>query len=177
MGPGYDLPPLIFTSDEIEALVLGLRMVEAWSDPSLARSAADVAAKVKAVLPGALGQHMQATALFVPQCHIPNGSNAAFATVRTAIFSQHRLTFEYVRADGNSLPREVRPLGLFFWGKKWTLVAWCELRNDFRSFRLDRMTKLQATRRRFVGEPGTNLEDFFRYVKQVSGSKNKSVHM
>lgn len=171
LGRGYDLPPLMFTADELQALVLGVRMVKAWSDADLARAATDAAAKIEAVLPKSLRHRLGDTPLFAPEFHIPKDRNALLGVVRSAIAAHNALAFEYTRADGNKTERRARPLGLFFWGDIWTLVAWCELRHDFRSFRLDRIKHLRADRSPFEAEPGQTLEDFFRYVARVSKRK------
>ena len=169
LGRGFDLPPLMFTPDEIEALVLGTRMVEAWSDQDLARAASDVISKVEGVLPPSLKHRLGKTALFAPKFHIPENRNALLSDMRSSITAGRRLSFEYTRADGKRTERKVRPLGLFFWGNTWTLVAWCELRTDFRSFRLDRIERLTVHAGSFEAERGRTLEDFLRYVAQPSG--------
>jgi predicted DNA-binding transcriptional regulator YafY len=81
-----------------------------------------------------------------------------------------RLTYRH--PVGAATDRTVQPLGLFFWGKVWTLVAWCELRSDFRSFRLDRMQTVVAGGT-FSPEPGRTLEEFFRYVAAHAGERNQ----
>lgn len=173
LGRGFDLPPLMFTPDEIEALVLGARMVQAWSDPDLARAASDVVTKVEAILPRLLAQRLAKTALFAPKFHIPKDRNALLSEVRSAILARHPLSFVYTTADSKKTERQVHPLGLFFWGAAWTLVAWCNLRSDFRSFRLDRMERLRVERRRFEAERGKTLEDFFHHVAKASEEKRR----
>ncbi|HTB34826.1 MAG TPA: WYL domain-containing protein, partial [bacterium] len=76
------------------------------------------------------------------------------------------LRFRYTAEDGRSTQRTVRPLALLFWGRVWTLAAWCELRRDFRSFRADRMQGLKAGPRTFKDEPGKTLKDFQRRVRR-----------
>ena len=72
----------------------------------------------------------------------------------------------YTSGPGDDTDRVVRPLGLFFWGTTWSLTAWCELREDFRSFRLDRMREMQVSNIRFPDEPGRTIDDFFRKVDE-----------
>jgi predicted DNA-binding transcriptional regulator YafY len=84
--------------------------------------------------------------------------------LRNAAKQQIKVQFDYTRADGQASSRTVHPLGLFYWGKIWTLAAWCELRDDFRHFRLDRMENLQPTYTNYPSLPGRTLQDFLATV-------------
>jgi predicted DNA-binding transcriptional regulator YafY len=98
---------------------------------------------------------------------IPAGDVACakrFYEQREAINGRRLLRFEYVRQDGEASSRDVRPLALYFWGLVWTLAAWCELRDDFRSFRVDRISNPAILDRTFAEEPGKALEDFISRV-------------
>jgi predicted DNA-binding transcriptional regulator YafY len=163
---GFDLPPLMFSRSEIEAMVLGARFVTSWADPGLARAAEDALARVEAVLPDALKQRLNATPLFAPGFHIHPEIMRELASIRTAIDERRKLRLGYTRKDGEASDRVVRPLGLFFWGITWSMVGWCELRDDFRSFRLDRMRELQVLRETFRDEPGRTIEDFQRLMRE-----------
>jgi len=90
-------------------------------------------------------------------------SSYALMMVRTALTEKRRLQIQYRRGDGEETERVVRPLGAFFWGRTWTLAAWCELREDFRTFRLDRMGLIEAGDA-FEDEPGRGLRDYLRRV-------------
>lgn len=163
----YDLPPLMFDDDEIEALVLGARLVAAHSDAHLARAAASVLSKVEAVLPKRLEDRVAESALYAPRRSLDPRSSENLTSVRAALAEVRRLSFEYCDGADQSTKRTVRPLGAFFWGKHWTLAAWCELRDDFRSFRLDRMDEVQL-RAPFEAEEGRRLEDYLgRYGAQA----------
>ncbi len=83
-----------------------------------------------------------------------------------ACIDRRVLAFAYTREDGQSSEREVRPLALYFWSGVWTLAAWCELRKDFRMFRIDRMQDVQVLEREFVQKKGQRLED---YLRQATG--------
>ena len=133
MRAGFDLPPLMFTADELEALVLGARMVEAWGDVNLAHRARDVLSKVKNVLPEELEKRLEKVHLFAPGFHVPEQIRLNLEPLRRAISEQRKVRLSYTRADGQGSERIIHPLGLFFWGQTWTLVAWCELRDDFRN--------------------------------------------
>jgi predicted DNA-binding transcriptional regulator YafY len=158
---GFDLPPLMFTAPEIEAMVLGVRVVTSWGDAALARAAGDALARVEAALPDWLKAKMAATPLYAPGFHVPERVVNALSTIRAAIEGQRKIHLDYIDADGTPTERTVRPLGLFFWGSGWSMAAWCELRTGFRNFRLDRMASLDVLDERFEAEPGQTLEDFF----------------
>lgn len=156
---GFDLPPLMFSEAEITALTLGARIVASWADPELARAAGSVLSKVETVLPDGLRQHLDETRLFAPLTQIPPETAACMALLRGAIDTCHRVRFCYTRADGACSQRTVWPLGLFFWGSVWTLGAWCELRSDFRNFRLDRVSELSRCEDTFPPTEGRMLHD------------------
>ena len=84
--------------------------------------------------------------------------------MRDAINGRRLLRFEYVRQDGEASTRDVRPLALYFWGSVWTLAAWCELWNDFRSFRVDRISNPTILDGTFIEEAGKTLDDFISRV-------------
>ncbi|MBZ0121329.1 MAG: YafY family transcriptional regulator [Sandaracinaceae bacterium] len=161
---GYDLPPLMFDAEEIQALVLGARVVEGFGDERLAKAADRVLAKIEAVLPSSLRSVMEETSLYAVGGSREARGAGALGTVREALRSKHKLRIEYERPDGEASSRVVRPLGAFFWGRTWTLTAWCELRNGFRNFRLDRMRSCAPLGERFGDEPGRTLRDFLRTV-------------
>src|SRR5215471_10195824 len=140
LQPGFDLPPLMFDRDEIQALVLGARIVRQFGDATLSRASDTILTKVAAVLPKDLVPLLSETRLFVPP-RLRGGETAdALALSREALVGRKRLRIAYATKDGVATERTVRPLGIFFWGRTWTLAAWCELRQDFRNFRLDRVT-------------------------------------
>lgn len=168
MRGGYQLPPLMFDADELAALALGSRMVQGWSDAELGRAAERALLKIEAALPAALKPRLERQALLVPDFHVPPAMVAPLGLLRRAIGGSCKVAFAYTRADGAASRRTVWPLGLFFWGETWTLGAWCELRGEYRSFRLDRMANLAVLDARFQG--GGLLED---YIRVVSGGSAK----
>jgi len=157
----FDMPPLMFDFDEIEALTAGARMVQAWSSPQLARAAQSALDKIAAALPSDKRIAMDRTRLYAPTFLVDRELGRVMDTMREAIVESRRLSFSYTDMGDKASERKVRPLGLYFWGRKWTLAAWCELRVDFRNFRLDRM-KHVAIGTRFPDEPGKRLDDFLR---------------
>jgi len=157
---GYDLPPLMFTEEEIEALVLGARIIESWADPALAKAAGDVVAKVEAVLPENLRDQVSRTPLSAPADHKTVPLSVDAAAIRAALRNRRKLHFHYCNAESRASERVVRPLALAFYGPVWLLIAWCELRADFRAFRLDRMERMTVLEDRFAEERGKTLHDF-----------------
>jgi predicted DNA-binding transcriptional regulator YafY len=155
---GYDLPPLMFDREEIQALVLGARIVAQFGDPALARASESILGKVAGVLPKELEPLLADTRLFVPNTRSGARSAAGLALAREALVARRRLHLRYANEKGEESERTVRPLGVFFWGKTWTLAAWCEMRTAFRNFRLDRMNGATLGDR-FEEEEGRTLRD------------------
>jgi len=156
--PGYDLPPLMFDREEIQALVLGARIVRQFGDPALARASESILAKVASVLPKELEPILADTRLYVPSILSGGRSADGLAIAREALVARRRLRFRYANERGDASERTVRPLGVFFWGRTWTLAAWCEMRTAFRHFRLDRISA-PSIGDAFDDEPGRTLRD------------------
>ncbi len=162
LHPDFDLPPLMFNHNEIEALVIGARMVESWGGPTLAQGARSALSKIAAVLPKDKRATLESSRLFSPDFFINPQMGAQMDVLRQAIDSHRFVRLEYRDVDSKESERRVRPLGLFFWGGAWTLGAWCELRNDFRNFRLDRVTNSVVHDERYSDEAGRRLADYLR---------------
>lgn len=162
----FDLPPLMFAKQEIEALVLGARLVKSWSDAELAEAADSALVKIEAVLPDRLRVRLDEITLFAPNFRgEPRAFAANLPNLRGAILERRKVRFAYTRRDDEHSARTVRPLGLFFWGYNWTLSGWCELRDDFRSFRVDRIAELEVRDDAFEPEPGRTLEDYLERMQ------------
>lgn len=159
---GFDLPPLMFKETEIEALVLGARIVESWTDAELADSASDAIAKIEAVIPERLRGYMANTALLAPPSHRMEPISFDLAELRRAVRSQCKVRFRYTDVLRQKSERSVRPLSLAYFGPVWLLAAWCELRDDFRTFRLDRIADFSVLEERFRPERGKTLHDFLK---------------
>jgi len=170
-GVGYtlrrdlDLPPLMFTRDELTALVLGARMVQAWGGAASAASADQALQRIEAVLPAELRERLDAILMYAPGHRMVQPLKERLDVLHDACVGRRVIGFGYSKEDGQSSEREVRPLALYFWGGAWTLAAWCELRKDFRVFRIDRMQEVRVLRREFVQKKGQRLEDFVRETK------------
>jgi predicted DNA-binding transcriptional regulator YafY len=159
---GFDLPPLMFKEAEIEALVLGARIVESWADRELSEAATDAIAKIEAVIPDRLRGYMASTALLAPPLHFMEPIRFDLADLRRAVRSQIKVHFRYTDVLGQGSERTVRPLSLAYFGPVWVLAAWCELRVDFRTFRLDRMEGFGVLEEHFRAEAGKTLHDFLK---------------
>jgi predicted DNA-binding transcriptional regulator YafY len=156
----FELPPLMFDEEEIEALVLGARIVRAWADRKLARAAEEALQKIENVLPPRLKSRLAESALMAPDFHVSQRFRSGLEDLRRAIREQRKARFHYVdRAQAGS-ERTVHPLGLAYWGQTWTLTAWCEMRAGFRNFRLDRIERLQIAEEKFDQVAGQTLTDF-----------------
>lgn len=169
MRSGYDLPPLMFTRDEIVALVAGARMVQAFGGAAMARAAAEALIKIAAVLPAGEKDRIKRTEIHTPSYVMSDAVREAVDVVERAVEARSVLSIDYRDEQGRSSERDVRPLGLWFWGRVWTLVAWCEMRDDFRAFRIDRIVSLQPSGRIFRQERGKTLADFFRGMEMREG--------
>lgn len=167
---GFDVPPLMFTLNEIEALAVGARMVEAWGGPVLADSARTAIEKIVAALPADRRLAVEQTRLYAPAYHVDGKAMRQLEAVRDAIGARRVLRLDYRDVKGSASEREVWPLALYFWGGSWTIAAWCESRNDFRNFRVDRVAELKALERRYPDQDGRRLADFLRAVQSPGGS-------
>ncbi|MBA83610.1 helix-turn-helix transcriptional regulator [Thalassobius sp. S69A] len=161
MREGYDLPPLMFTQDEIVALVAGARMVRAWGGANMAAAAEEALVKINAVLPDTA--RTRANEVHVHAFDMSRMSElerARLDQIERATNTQTSLDLTYLDLSEQHSTRRVRPLGAWYWGTVWTLTGWCELRQDFRSFRLDRITDLSEGPR-FKPQRGQTLRDFY----------------
>lgn len=145
LRPGFMLPPLMFTEEEIEALVLGSRWVAKQPDNRLSTAARDALNKIAAVLPDDLRESVDTSALLVGPGDGSATDGVDLADVRKAIRSERKLDITYRDGNGSQSSRLIWPFALGFFDKMRVIVAWCELRQDFRHFRTDRLSRLEAT--------------------------------
>ncbi len=171
LGQGFELPPLMFTTDEARALAVATRIAQQWLDPALALAAGDAMSRVLSVLPAATRTEVDRMPLFVPPVGLSPGVGDLLRRLREATLRRTVLAIEYLDASEQRSTRRIWPLGCFFWGKVWTLAAWCEHRQDFRSFRVDRIASLRVLEERFADEPGRNLADLLRREADCVGTQ------
>jgi predicted DNA-binding transcriptional regulator YafY len=166
-GAGFDLPPMMFSAEEAKAMVASVRLAQPWLDATLALAAEGALGKMLSALPSASRAAAESLALYTAPVEF-NGlsttDGANLRLLREAVSAQRMVSMVYVDAKESNTQRLVRPLGCFYWGRVWTLVAWCESRHDFRSFRVDRMKRLEVTEKGFRMETGKTLADFLRTV-------------
>ncbi|MEM8932892.1 MAG: YafY family protein [Acidobacteriota bacterium] len=176
---GYDLPPLHFGRIEIEALALGLRVVASWTDDELASAARSALGKVEAVLPDGRSGQVRETALFAPPLTDQPPIAIDLPSLRSAIRERRKIHIEYRDASGRTSERTVRPFGLAFYGWVWVMAAWCELRQDYRAFRPDRMVTLEVLDEVFeLAVEAPSMDGYLRYVTRRSddGGSDDSCH-
>src|ERR1039458_7007340 len=148
----------MFTTDEIEAVVTGARIIAAWGGPALGGHARPAISKIALALPKTRREEIERACLFAVDFHIPQGAAAGLDTVRQAIVEHRKLHIDYSDSANRASKRVVHPLALYFWGATWSLAAWCESRKDFRNFRLDRIHKLEIGAAKFEDIPGADLQ-------------------
>lgn len=158
---GYQVPPLMFNEEELQALVFGADVARSWGDAEMAQAADSILAKVDAVLPERLRPALDTHRLVVPDTSMSERTTVLLGEVRDGINRRVRLFLDYQDASEQGTERIVWPLTLLYWGKTWTLGAWCELRQAFRSFRVDRISTVNVLNSTFPDEPGKRLEDYF----------------
>lgn len=161
----YDVPPLMFTSIEVEALVAGLRLLKAWGGGALAAAADPALEKLVAALPPSRRLAAQQSRIFAPEYVNQAHVRETFDVVHTAMGAQRLLLLDYCDAQQRVTERVVQPLGLFFWGNAWLLAAWCTTRTDYRSFRLDRCRAIRMLDDHFHETPDRSLNGFLRAVR------------
>jgi predicted DNA-binding transcriptional regulator YafY len=162
LGQGFDLPPLIFTPREAQALVVMTRVAQQWLDPALARASESALSRVLSILPAEQRHAAQHTPVYSPPWGLTAEQQPRLQLWREATQNAHKLALTYGDAQGRSTERTVWPLGSFFWGAVWTLVAWCEKRQAFRSFRLDRIQSMVCLPETFRLAEGQRLIDYLR---------------
>ena len=121
--------------------------------------------KILSVLPPAARVAAEAQALYAPSVGLDPRVQSHLQALREAVHSRHMVQIDYADVHGRPSLRRLRPLGCFYWGKVWTLSAWCELRNDFRAFRIDRISSITVLDEQFRQEPGKTLADLLRKVE------------
>lgn len=162
----FDLPPLLFTPEELTALVLGARLVKAWGGAESVEAANSALARIEAVLPEELVARFNAILLYAPGYKMSAAERRLLDKMHAACLSRNALRFNYTKLDGTRTDgRSVRPLALYCWSGTWTLTAWCELRDDFRTFRLDHIDSFEVLDRTFEQRRGQRLSDYLRRVQ------------
>ena len=145
-------------------------MVRAFGGAAMARAAEEALVKIGAVLPEAEKDRISRTEIHTPMWVVTDADREAIDLIERAVEKRDVLTLDYRDEAGRGSARDVRPLGLWFWGKVWTLIAWCEMRNDFRAFRIDRIASVRPAGRIFRPERGKQLADYYRSIERREAS-------
>ena len=161
----YHLPPLVFDVEEIESLVLGAAMVGSWSDEQMAGTARRALVKIRGAPPEQQKGGQYETSLFSPQSSQKIPWSVDFTAIRRAIRNKNKLAFNYTDDKGKESRRAIRPLAMAFFAPGWLVAGWCELREDFRNFRLDRMARMDVLDEHFRDERGKTLRDYLKQMR------------
>ena len=160
----YELPPLNLNEAEIDALVLGIKMVSTWTSDSLSQAARSLSNKIESVLP----EHVRneySPIVYAPDLSVREYEREIWGQCYEAIKKRYIVLIRYETPDGNLTHRKVYPLGLFYWGGKWTLGSWCTLRESFRDFRLDRMVEIKIIKERYEKTDSINLQESMKLAR------------
>jgi predicted DNA-binding transcriptional regulator YafY len=160
MRPGFMLPPLMFSEEEIEALVLGSRWVAKQADDPLAAAAGNALAKIAAVLPADLRESLDASTLLVGPRRAGPAGGIDLAAVRAAIRAEKKLAIAYRDAKGEHTERTIWPFALGFLDHARIVAAWCEMRQDIRHFHTERIVRLEATGERYPRRRAALLKEW-----------------
>ena len=156
----------MFTQAEANALVASLRLAQAWLDPGMAGDAEAALGKIFSVLSVSSRAAAESLPLYAPVMGVDVATQGKLQLLREAAQARRKLRVDYVDAAGKNSQRVLWPLGCFYWGSVWTLAAWCEARQDFRGFRVDRMVQLELLDAPMGREPGRTLADFLRAARK-----------
>ena len=165
------LPPLGFKDDELEALVLGLREVAAVGDPALADAAWSALTKLRARLPERQAHRLRHSVLVAHRFHPPALPAIDSGTLREACWDERIVGFAYTDKNGASTQREVKPLSIMLFDQSHCLLAWCLTRDDYRAFRLDRMSDLHVTDRSFRPGRVPLLKTYLDNLNEAAGDR------
>jgi predicted DNA-binding transcriptional regulator YafY len=157
---GFDLPPLMFTTEEIEAILVGARLVSRTGDPSLQQAADSVLSKVAVVLPEALRGQLASAPLFVSGPGAPVPQSVDLSTVRQAIREERKLSILYVDEKGARTRRTIWPIAVAYYVQATLVGAWCELRQDYRHFRADRIAELMVLDATYPSDNGRLMAEW-----------------
>lgn len=160
------LPPMMFSRDEMEALVLGLREVGQVGDPVLAKAATDALYKIKACLPERMRMQFEHSILHAQRFYKRPEVIIDIAKLRQACWDESEISISYVDAKDDSTQRDLKPLSIVFMDQSLMLLAWCNLREDFRSFRIDRIKRLDVTQISFRPNRVALLRRYWEIIKE-----------
>lgn len=159
---GFDLPPRMFDSEEVTALLVGSRMVQAWTDPDLAQAAKTAEAKILAMLEPPMLNGASRLPYRIPAFVRPDST--VHRQLRHACENRQKVSVHYLDMQQRESVRVLWPLGMVGWGDHWTLLAWCEHRDDYRNFRIDRVQALDTLAEHYPYHPERNLNHYLTHI-------------
>ena len=162
----FDLPPLNFTIDEIEAISVGARLVNRLKDPALQQAAESVLAKVTTVVPERLRPHIADAPIYVSPGMTPGAEGADLAEVRAAIRDSAKLYISYADEHGRRTNRTIWPIAMAYYVDVSLIGAWCELRADYRNFRVERIVSSRALDEHFDQDNGRLFREWSALPKE-----------
>ena len=171
-GYGYTLqedpalPPMMFSRDEMEALVLGLREVVEVADPVLAKAAENALSKLKASLPERMRAEFEHAVLYAKRFYCRPEISIDIEALRHATRNEQVIEIDYSDVDENKTRRAIQPLAIVFFDRSLVVLAWCELRTAYRSFRIDRIVEMTVTDRSFRPRRVSMLREYLDRLEQ-----------
>lgn len=163
---GFDLPPLMFTRDEIEAILVGARLIKRTGDPGLQAAAEGVLSKLSVALPAHLRDHLDLAPVYVSPAGAVTPQQADLTDIRTAIRDRRKLRLSYVDVDGKATERVVLPLAIAYFVEATLLCGWCELRQGQRNFRLDRIRQMALLEDSFADDHARLMAEWLASQQQ-----------
>jgi predicted DNA-binding transcriptional regulator YafY len=170
---GYDLPPLMFTSEEADAIAIGVRLLRRLRDAKLQQAAERVLAKLAVVVPEPLQPHLVSAPIYVSDGDAPPVIGVDPALLRDAIHEARKVAIAYMDEQGRHTDRTVRPIAMAYYVDVTVLGAWCELRNDFRNFRVDRISNARLLDERFITESARLMAEWLALPKAPAGRDHR----
>jgi len=168
--PGNHLPPLLFSPEEVQALIVGSRMVQAFTDKDLAQGARSAELKILSVLTEPLKRHAEQQPYRIPILESDDALRETHAILRSACEQRCKLQVSYRDEQGQPSQRVLWPLGMIGWSGCWTLLAWCELRRGYRNFRFDRFEAVAVLAEQFEPSGEIGLAHYIQHVVGVRDS-------
>ena len=167
---GFNLPPLMFTIDEVEAIAVGARLVRRLKDPKLQEAAQSVLSKVEVVVPERLRPHIADTPVYVSPGMAPDAQGADLAEIRAAIRDSRKLYISYADAEGRRTNRTIWPIAMAYYVDVTLVGAWCELRTDYRNFRVERIQSSKVLDEHFAQDNGRLFREWSALPKERPAS-------
>ncbi len=165
VASSFSLPPISLSDEEMDALAFGARLVESSTDEDLAQAARQAFAKIEAISSNRNRRSVNPPQLFSGKPWLSKKDSKVLGSLRRAVDNSRYVDIDYVDLRKDTSSRRIRPLGLVFWGRSWTVVSWCELRQGFRVFRLDRIQKLQVLLSAYPKDPKKSWDAFLAQLR------------